>query len=1273
MNTVIRRLTVNLRFSLQISGSGRRRRTASLIPAAAIIDVLEPRVLLAADMGDAPDPTSATGAENYQTLTASNGPRHTIDQTQTTLYLGAGVDGDVTGQQSIGARGDDFFTAGGRDDEDGVLNPLDLQATAGTNPVVTMLATNLTNRPATLYGWIDLNRNGLFENATERTEVAVPAGSHDQRFMLTFPLATANSIGRTYARFRLSTDGVAANSVGLATDGEVEDYRFLIQNRVAFPLSTVSTIIHGQEISQPTNHWPMTLLGFDVAPIGDLDQNGVQDYIVSDPMDGGDMGQTGPKGATYVVFQNANGTVKQSVRIANNYNGGPALNSDDMFGASVAALGDIDGDGITDVAVGAPGDRTGGTERGAVYIIRLKADGTAKGITKIASSLNGGPVLHDGDGFGMSVTSPGDMDGDGIVDLVVAATDADVDGEDRGVVFTMFLRADGAVRNFTSIENTSAWNPTIDEEENFGARISSIGDVNGDGVADLASLSAAYMNFDDGTESVPRQIDILLMNADGTMKQFVGIGDELNGGPNLSDNDAIWDLTPLGDVDADGVEDIAVLIGDATGAGSSRMAVISLASSGHAKSVQQLSLSYTAYVSSLTNLGDTNSDGRMELAWGIPLDGGFLSPRGIVQIRTLQGATIRTVRPSVPVIDRTVSRTKDRRPQISWNDGADETNYEVWIRNDDSGVVVVSSAVVAANSYVPTSDFVPGRYSVSVRARNEVGASAWSAVYKLTVERVAQINPIATSMNPKPDISWNKLGENSRYEVWISKAATPGIVFVRGTTESGVTHFTPSSALPGGSYRVQVREIAAANSYGLWSEPREFTVANKALITRISGQSSSRPLIEWQLLAGAMKFEVWIASLDQPSRGTIRFTTASAVTSFRPTALPTGRYQAWVRGIASDETPGEWSQGIAFRSMLAPEITATANVFAPGARASFSWTFAENAQSYEIWIDDPGYGITPASSIVRTSGNTSTLDLPNLGKYRIWVRAISAEGIVGGWSAPLVLTVNARPTSLNFNSADVTRPEFRWQSVPGADLYEIRITSTATNAVVMTALANSSTTTTTVHKLGDVLPIGNYQVAVRAIAPDRTEGSWSDLLTYNSMLAPTLATVRAGLEPEVTLPWTAAANSGPIKYSIMDTGSMRIIYNGLTGSTSAVLTLAEGRYRWWAMSTTHKMWSLPGEFVVKRGTSINSQASFQSGAAVTLSWENVAAARVYDVWITDERGMTVYRNQSVEGLQIALPNTLASGRYRAWVRAVSESGVIGRWSDRFEFLVQSMA
>jgi serralysin len=77
------------------------------------------------------------------------------------------------------------------------------------------------------------------------------------------------------------------------------------------------------------------------------------------------------RGAIHVLLLNANGTVKSSTKIASGIGGGPTLANSDHFGTAVGSLGDLDGDGVADLAVGADGDDTGGSYRGAVHVLFL--------------------------------------------------------------------------------------------------------------------------------------------------------------------------------------------------------------------------------------------------------------------------------------------------------------------------------------------------------------------------------------------------------------------------------------------------------------------------------------------------------------------------------------------------------------------------------------------------------------------------------------------------------------------------------------------------------------------------------------------------------------------------------------------------------------------------------------------------------------------------------------------------------------------------------------
>ena len=93
----------------------------------------------------------------------------------------------------------------------------------------------------------------------------------------------------------------------------------------------------------------------------------------------------------------ADGDVTSTVEINSSTTNGPTLTNVDLFGNSVANIGDLDGDGVNDLVVGANFDDDGGDHRGAVHIIFMNTDGSVDSTVEINDSTTKGPTLANND------------------------------------------------------------------------------------------------------------------------------------------------------------------------------------------------------------------------------------------------------------------------------------------------------------------------------------------------------------------------------------------------------------------------------------------------------------------------------------------------------------------------------------------------------------------------------------------------------------------------------------------------------------------------------------------------------------------------------------------------------------------------------------------------------------------------------------------------------------------------------------------------------------
>ncbi|MCC5607716.1 hypothetical protein LC612_13190 [Nostoc sp. CHAB 5834] len=245
--------------------------------------------------------------------------------------------------------------------------------------------------------------------------------------------------------------------------------------------------------------------GKSVSSAGDVNDDGFDDLIIgaygADP-NGSVSGQS------YVVFGKSTGFgATLNLSTLNGANGFAinGINAGDTSGWSVSSAGDVNGDRIDDLIIGAYNASSNGSASGQSYVVFGKSSGF--GATLNLSTLNGANgfainAINAGDNSGFSVSSAGDVNDDGFDDLIIGAFRASPNGSASGQSYVVFGKSSGfsATLNLSTLNGANGFTINgIRLHDGSGYSVSSAGDVNGDRFDDL--IIGAFAADPNGNQS----------------------------------------------------------------------------------------------------------------------------------------------------------------------------------------------------------------------------------------------------------------------------------------------------------------------------------------------------------------------------------------------------------------------------------------------------------------------------------------------------------------------------------------------------------------------------------------------------------------------------------------------------------------------------------------------------------------------------------------------------------------------------------------------------
>ena len=453
------------------------------------------------------------------------------------------------------------------------------------------------------------------------------------------------------------------------------------------------------------------------------------------------------------------------------------------------------------------------------------------------------------------------------------------------------------------------------------------------------------------------------------------------------------------------------------------------------------------------------------------------------------------------------------------------------------------------------------------------------------------LSPRGIITDVRPQISWDAVQDAVSYDVYLNLDGAGTTFFRQLNVASSTTSVTPDIDLEFGRYRVFVYANFASEPR-LTATPHTFVLSiTPQQLTPTGSLDSNTPEFSWNRLAGATSYTLYVDDQINPENrmSTVVDQTPDATTPLNftlTTALPSGDFKWWIRGVRANDWQGSWGSPTTFSTggrTKVPSITPGQTVATN--TPQLTWSTVSGAVSYEIYVSREG---TPGALFRDAGLTTNTIPSSRVlenGNYTVWVRTVLINGNEV-WGAGVPFTVNATNTDLQTTPTTPTgpgfdtTPEFVWETTTGATSYDIYLHNGAT-ADLRTGLTGTTFTPTT------PLAAGEWTWSIRPVDASGA-GAWSTAVAFNNTGRSRLLTPVSPTTVTPTFTWIPVTDV--VRYILqvdnVTTGTSQVIReNNLTTTTfTAASPLAAGDYRVWVRAISNSadgLWSFPLNFTVE--------------------------------------------------------------------------------------------